>query len=37
MVCRSEEECSKELEQVARRFFEELGKLLRRIRSGESR
>jgi len=37
MVCRSEEECSKELEQAAKRFFEELDKLLRRIRNGENR
>jgi len=37
MVCRSEEECYKELEQVAKMFFEELDKLLKGIRNGESR
>jgi len=37
MACRSEEECYKELEQVAKRFFEELDKLLRRIRNGENK
>jgi hypothetical protein len=37
MVCRSEEECYKELERAARRFLEELDKLLRGIRNGRNR
>jgi hypothetical protein len=37
MVCRSEEECYKELERAARRFLEELDKLLRGIRNDKSR
>lgn len=37
MRCATEEECYKELEQIARRFLEELDKLLRGVRNGKNR
>jgi hypothetical protein len=35
--CATEEECYKELEQVASKFLEELDKVLRGTRNGKSR